>query len=54
MGSPSAPWLPKVGQMSLFHQQLFIGIDPLAWDAQFQLSCLKSGKVITPYITGSL
>lgn len=31
-GVPFSPWLSKVGQMSLFHQQLFIVIDPPAWD----------------------
>lgn len=47
-GVSLSPQLAKVGQMSLFHQQLSIATDPLAWDTQFQLSCLKSGRVITP------
>lgn len=47
-GVSLSPQLAKVGQMSLFHQQLSIATDPLAWDTQFQLSCLKSGRAITP------
>lgn len=31
-GVSLSPWLAKVGQMSLFHQQLIIAADPLVWD----------------------
>lgn len=41
-----SPWLAKVGQMSLFYQQLFIAADPVGHSFPAELPEIRQGDHI--------